>query len=121
MPHSRAERVGDLIREELSELLLRAVKDPRVGMVTITEVAVSPDLRAARVYVITRAGEGVEDQTLAGLRAASGFLRGELGRRLRLRVIPELAFFSDPSLDHAMRIASLLRGLHPAGEEPADG
>ncbi len=121
MPHSRAERVGGLIREELSELLLRVVKDPRVGMVTITGVTVSPDLRAARVYVISRAGGGVEDQTLDGLRAARGFLRGELGRRLRLKVIPELAFVSDPSLDHAMRIASLLRELHPAGEEPEDG
>jgi len=121
MPHSRAERVGDLIREELSELFLRAVKDPRVGMVTITGVTVSADLRSARVYVVSRAGEGAEDQTLAGLRAASGFLRGELGRRLRLRVIPELTFVGDPSLDRAMRIATLLRGLHAAGEEPADG
>jgi len=121
MPHSRAERVGGLIREELSELLLRVVKDPRVGMVTITGVTVSPDLRAARVYVISRAGGGVEDQTLDGLRAARGFLRGELGRRLRLRVIPELAFVSDASLDYAMHIASLLRELHPAGEEPEDG
>ncbi|MCI0369854.1 MAG: 30S ribosome-binding factor RbfA [candidate division NC10 bacterium] len=121
MPYSRAERVGDLIREELSELLLRVVKDPRVGMVTITGVTVSPDLRAARIYVISRAGGGVEDQTLDGLRAARGFLRGELGRRLRLKVIPALAFVSDPSLDHAMRIASLLRELHPAGKEPEDG
>ena len=91
MPHSRAERVGDLIRQELSELLLRAVEDPRVGMVTITDVTVSPDLRAARIYVVSRDGEGVEDQTLEGLRAARGFLRGELGRRLRLKNIPDLA------------------------------
>ena len=120
MPHSRAERVGDLIRQELSELLLRAVKDPRVGMVTITGVTVSPDLRAARIYVVSRAGEGVEDQTLEGLRAARGFLRGELGRRLRLRNIPDLAFVHDQSLDRAMRISSLLRELHPGAEEPED-
>lgn len=121
MPHSRAERVGDLIRQELSELLLRAVKDPRVGMVTITGVTVSPDLRAARIYVVSRASDGVEDQTLEGLRAAKGFLRGELGRRLRLRNIPNLAFVRDQSLDRAMRISSLLRELHPGAEEPEDG
>lgn len=121
MPHSRAERVGDLIRQELSELFLRAVKDPRVGMVTITGVTVSPDLRAARIYVVSRASEGVEDQTLEGLRAARGFLRGELGRRLRLKNIPDLAFVPDQSLDRAMRISSLLRELHPGGEEPEDG
>src|SRR3972149_714440 len=80
MPHSRAERVGDLIREELSELFLRAVKDPRVGMVTITGVTVTADLRSARVYVVSRAGGGAEDQTLAGLRAARGFLGGGVWR-----------------------------------------
>lgn len=121
MPHSRAARVSDLIREELSELLLRAVKDPRVGMVTITAVTVSPDLRAARVYVVSRAEGGGRDQTLDGLKAASGFLRGELGRRLRLKIIPDLIFVSDRTLDHAMRIASLLRGLQPDIEEPEDG
>ena len=114
---SRAARVGDLLIEELSDLLLREIKDPRIGFVTITEVEVSDDLRHARVYVVTHeTGEG-RQRTLEGLHSAGSYLRAALGRRLRLRYIPELTFCIDESLERGMRIHEILKSLK-TGEKP---
>lgn len=108
---SRVERVGDLLKEELSELILREVKDPRVGFVTITGVRVSADLRHARVYVVTHeTGEG-QERTLEGLQSARGYLRGALGRRLRLKYIPDLSFNIDETLEEGFRIHEILKSL----------
>lgn len=107
MQGKRADRVGTLIAEELSHLILRSVKDPRIGFVTVTRVRVSDDLRQAKVYV--SAGPGGE--ALQGLKSAAGFLRGELGRRLSLRYAPELLFFLDNSLEEDLRLAELLRQI----------
>jgi ribosome-binding factor A len=112
---SRLERVGDLLREELSELILREIKDPRVGFVTITGVQVSADLRHARVYVVTHeTGEG-QERTLEGLQSARGYLRGALGRRLRLRCIPDLSFSVDEALEQGFRIHEILKSLGTGG------
>jgi ribosome-binding factor A len=117
---SRAERVGDLLKEELSELLLRDVKDPRIGFVTITGVWVSADLRHARVYVVTHeTGEG-QERILQGLQSARGYLRGELGRRLHLRYIPDLSFFVDETLEQGFRIDEILKSLE-TGERSDEG
>ncbi len=109
---SRAERVGDLLKEELSELLLREIKDPRIGFVTITGIRVSADLRHARVYVVTHeTGEG-QQRTLEGLQSARGYLRGALGRRLRLRYIPDLSFWVDETMEEGFRIQAILKSLN---------
>ncbi|MFQ5988993.1 MAG: 30S ribosome-binding factor RbfA [Candidatus Methylomirabilales bacterium] len=108
---SRTARVGDLLKEELSNLLLRNVRDPRIGFVTITEVRVSPDLRHARVYFVTHEGGEEQQRTLEGLESARGYLRGELGRRLHLRYVPDLTFSVDETLEHGFRIREILKSL----------
>lgn len=108
---SRAARVGDLLKEELCDLLLRNIKDPRIGFVTITEVRVSADLRHARVYFVTHESGEEQRRTLEGLESARGYLRGELGRRLSLRYVPDLSFTVDETLDHSFRIREILKSL----------
>ena len=109
----RPRRVAELIQTEMAELLLRRLKDPRLTMATISRVEVSPDLRHARVYV-SRVGSAVEQQaTLAGLHHATGFIRGQLGKRLHLRSVPELDFQFDTAIAHGVRGSSLLQALRP--------
>ena len=112
MQGKRAERVGALIKEEISHLILRSLKDPRIGFVTVTRVRVSDDLRHARVYVSSaQGGKSHRSEALIGLKSAAGFLRGEMGRRLRLRYAPELLFFLDDSLEEDLHLAELLRQI----------
>jgi len=105
----RIERVNSLIRQEISELLQRQVKDPRLGsFVIVTEVSTSPDLRHAKIF-ISRIGSGEEKQeTLSGLAAASGFFRNKLAKRLRLRHIPELSFQWDDSIERGGHLLQLI-------------
>jgi len=114
----RTSRVNDLLREQLSELLLREVKDPRInqGLLSITEVQVSPDLRRATVFVSHIGSEAEREDVLRGLAAASHFLRNELVHRLSLRTVPELAFRFDPSIERGARLASLIHEV-THGEE----
>ena len=105
MKGKRAARLNEQLKRELSELIRTQVRDPRVGLVTITGVEVAADLGSARVFV-RRAGTADDlDASLEGLTAAAPFLRSELGRILRIRKIPELRFQKDRSLEHAQRIA----------------
>ncbi len=113
LPFRRADRVGDLIRRELSHLLLRETKDPRLRDVVVTAVQVSPDLRYARVFFTAGTGDADRQTQIAGLQAAAGFLRSHLGRSLRLRYAPELAFEVDDSVDRSLHIAALLKGVVP--------
>jgi len=112
----RAERVADATKEVIAALLLKDVKDPRVGMVTLTHVTVSPDLRHARVFFSVLGDESKRRESLAGLRSAAGFIRREIAHRLRLRVAPEIVFEFDASLEEADRVARLLKEVLP--EEP---
>ncbi len=116
----RVDRVADLVREVLSDLLVKGVKDPRVSaaLVTVTDVDVSPDLRHARVYVSTLGDEAAQEAGLAGLRSAAGYLRRELGRHLHTKYTPELHFDRDPSLAAAARVEELLTELREADEAP---
>ena len=107
----RLTRVGETIREELSAMLLRDLKDPRIGFVTITDVVMSPDLRQAKVYFSRIGTEAERDESLQGLQAAAGFMRRELGHRLALKFAPELRFFYDESLETGSRIDRLLREI----------
>ncbi len=128
MARRRIERVGQLLREEISTLLRREIKDPRVATVTITDVEATSDLKHASVYVRTLGSEVPVEEAIAGLESAAGTLRRELGRRLRLRRIPELRFVADRSLEHARRIEDLLDAaladagpaIDPPGEEGLD-
>jgi len=104
----RQERLGRLLREEISELIQRHLKDPRLGMVTVTEVVPAPDLREARVFVSVYGDADAQQESLAGLHSAGGFLHEELKRRLRLRRIPHLEFRLDDSLARGSRILDLL-------------
>lgn len=121
MTARRTERVGDLIRAELSDLLRRAVHDPGMGFVTITQVTMSADLRTARVYFSCLGGSEQFAQTLAAFDRAAGFLRREVGQRCRLRYAPELHFFADRSAETGARIEEILRKNLPPesdGEDP---
>ncbi len=105
----RTERLNEQFREEISDLVLRHMKDPRIGgLVTITEVDVSPDLSRAKVFVSVLGSDDEKKSTLKALGAASGFLQRELRRRLTIRRMPELAFVPDVSIEHGARIISLL-------------
>lgn len=109
MSSRRVERVSEAVREAIAEMLLREVKDPRIGFVTVTGVSLTDDLRHARVFFSCMGDELARQQTLAGLRSAGGFMKAQLMRRLKLRYAPEIVFQFDPSVAEAERLAGLLR------------
>lgn len=109
--YKRATRVADQIRMEVADILMRKTKDPRLQSVTVTDVELTSDLRLARVYVTTMREGAEEAVVMAGLEKASGFIRGELGRRLSLRYNPELVFRKDVSGPRGDRILMLLDSL----------
>jgi len=113
----RTNRMGDLVRAELSDLLLRAVQDPRIRLVSLTSVEVSPDMRRAVVRVSALGEEAQREEALEGLRNARGFLRTGLSRRLRTRATPELVFELDRGAEHSQRISDLLESLHDGRDE----
>lgn len=104
----RLRRVADQIQRELSGLLRAELKDPRVGMITLTGVEVSPDLAHAKVFFTTLGDAEALAQTETGLKRAAGFLRAELGHRLKLRVTPEIRFIHDASVERGMRLSKLI-------------
>ena len=104
----RLRRVADQIQKELSGLLRTELKDPRVGMITLTGVEVSPDLGHAKVFFTTLGDAEALARTEAGLKRAAGFLRVELGHRLKLRVTPEIRFVHDASVERGVRLSKLI-------------
>ena len=109
----RPDRVGDQIRQELSELLSRgAVHDPGIGFITLTRVKVSPDLQLARVYYTSMGDPKARRETEKALQRATPFFRRQVGSRLQLRRVPELEFRFDESVAHQDRIEQILRDLH---------
>jgi ribosome-binding factor A len=109
MSYKRTERLNDQIRMEIADILTTKVRDPRVGFATVTSVDVAPDLRHARVFVtFLESGPESEGKHLEGIRKASPFIRGELGRRLRIRYIPELTFEIDRGIEAGDRVLKLL-------------
>ena len=119
MTHHRNARLNEQLKREISHILSRKVRDPRVGLVLVTEARVSPDLSVARVFFRPQGnGDGVEvEETLEGLEAAAPFVRRELGKVLRLRRIPELRFEYDTTLDTARRIEEVLKEVLPGEGE----
>jgi ribosome-binding factor A len=112
MQGKRLDRVNQLIKEEVSAVLQRELKDPRLGFVTVTEVETTKDLRQAKVYVSVLGGDEQWKTSMAALTSARGFIRNWLRQHLDLRVTPELNFHPDRSMEHAARIQALLKGLH---------
>jgi len=109
----RPDRVGDQVRQELSELLARGVvHDPGIGFITITRVQVTADLQLARVYYTTMGDQNARKDTAKALKRATPFLRRHVGERLQLRRVPELEFRFDESVAHQDRIEQILRDLH---------
>ncbi|HEU4389075.1 MAG TPA: 30S ribosome-binding factor RbfA [Blastocatellia bacterium] len=109
MPGRRPERVAEQIREEVSQIILGDMRDPRVEVVTVTYVKVTPDLRHAKVYVTSIGTEDEMRESLAALNSAAGFIRRELGSALKLRHTPELHFVYDQTADSAARIEQILK------------
>ena len=113
MTSHRPDRVGDQIRQEISELLSRgAVHDPGIGFITLTRVTMSPDLQLARVYYTSLGDPKARRETEKALERATPFLRRQVGSRLNLRRVPELQFRFDESIGHQDRIEQILRDLH---------
>lgn len=117
MPSIRQQRVADRIRSELSDLLLRDAKDPRLALVTITDVTVDREFELARVYVNAMGAEERQPEVMQALEHAKGYLRSQLGARITLRRTPDLRFHWDPSLQHGERISELLDELALEEEE----
>ncbi|MGB2885277.1 MAG: 30S ribosome-binding factor RbfA [Dehalococcoidia bacterium] len=109
MSTRRMARVNDVIRREISELLMREIRDPRLsGLLSVTEVDISPDLRCAKVFVSVMGSEEEKKRVEQGLAAASGFLRRGLAERVTLRYIPELVFHRDESIERGSRLLELI-------------
>ena len=107
----RRERLAELLKREISQIFLEKVSDPRIGFVSITKVDVSPDLENAQVYVSIFGDEVKKKQTMEGLRAATGFIRGEVGQLLEMRVVPKINFVRDDSLEDASRVLGIISKL----------
>ncbi|MBE0447642.1 MAG: 30S ribosome-binding factor RbfA [Actinobacteria bacterium] len=117
MESARTHRVGELIKEEISDIIKKELKDPRIGFVTITGVDVTPDLRYANVFISVLGARKQKEETLKGLQSASGFLRNMLSKRIRIKYLPELRFTFDPSIEAGIRIEKVIRKLREKEEE----
>ncbi len=111
MEGKRSEKVADLIQKEISLMLLRDIKDPRIGFITITRVTVSDDCRLAKVYYSVAGTASERERSMEGLASAKGYVRKELGRRVRLRYTPDIIFQFDPSIEYAIHIGEVMDQL----------
>lgn len=108
----RANRVGEQMKKELGEIIGRKIKDPRIGFVTVTDVQVTGDLQQAKVFISVLGDEEQRENTLKGLAKAKGFIRSEIGQRIRLRKTPEIQFEFDESIDYGNRIETLISEIN---------
>jgi ribosome-binding factor A len=120
MEGKRSEKVADLIQKEISEMLLKTLKDPRIGFVTITRVAVSEDCRLAKVYFSVTGTLAERKRSTEGLNSAKGYVRKELGRRMTLKYTPEIMFQFDPSIEYAIHIGEVIHQLKQEREKGED-
>ena len=108
MSQLRIEKIQELMKQEISQIILQELKDPRIGFVTVTQVEITGDLRNAKVYVSLMGNEEQIKDCWRGLQSSLGFIRREIGKRIRLRFTPELTFALDKSLDYSAHIQKLL-------------
>lgn len=111
MHYKRSDKVAAFIQEEVSKMLLHELKDPAVGFITITKVQVTDDLRYAKIYYSVLGGDDKKDESTAALQRATGHIRTELGRRLKIRFVPALTFIYDDSTEYADHIEHLLKKI----------
>ncbi len=116
---SRAVRVAEVVKAEIAQLLAKGLKDPRIGFVSIMAVRMSPDLQYASVYVSLYGSEKEKKDSLIGLRHSAGWVRRELGRRLKLRLTPEVRFFEDTTLDDVFHLEEVIKELKESEAEGA--
>lgn len=119
MSRFRPIRVGELIQAEVAELMLRHLKDPRLEMSTISHVDVSPDLRHAKLYISHLGSEAEQVAAIEGFNHAAGFIRKQLGRRLKLRYVPQLAFQLDTAIAYGVKVSHILHDLVPSERSTA--
>src|SRR5512136_2943876 len=122
MAYKRSDRVGDMIRQVIGEMLRRDLNDPRLSLVTLTEVKVTEDLKIATVFFSAMGNPVQEEASLHGLQSAAGYIKKRLGRELRLRFVPELLFKVDHSFDYGKRIDRLIESVQDEekGDPPED-
>jgi ribosome-binding factor A len=130
MQYKRAERVGDLIKEEISRIIQHELKDPGIGFVTITGVELSDDLKHAKIFYSVLGDEEAKKESSSALKRACGFIQREMGRKLRLKYTPEIYFLFDSSVEYGARIEMLIEKIHqserstkddlPSGEDEKD-
>lgn len=116
-PRRRPDQVGEVIRQVVAEALLRDVRDPRIQMVTVTRVEVSPDLSHAKIVVAVHGEPDERAAVMKGLASAVGFFRSRVAKALATRITPGLAFVADRGAEHAARIDAILANLRPAAPE----
>jgi ribosome-binding factor A len=107
--YKRSVRVGDQMKQEIADILMRKIKDPRIGFVTVTDVELSDDLRNAKVFVSIYGGD--KEETFKGLKSAAPFIRSELGRRMTMRCVPEILFRFDSTVEQGAHIMELLHEI----------
>ena len=108
----RSNRIAEQMKKELGDIITRKIKDPRVGFVTVTDVAVTGDLQQATVYISSLGSERERAETMKALVKAAGFIRTEIGHRIRLRRTPEITFEFDSAVEYGNKIDALLRSLN---------
>lgn len=120
MSDVRVRKLQEFIKQEVSQMLMRGMKDPRIGFTTVTDVEVTGDLRQATIYVSLFGSDKEKKDTLQALKHARGHVRSELGRILNLRHVPEIDFDQDTSLDYSMHIESLLNEINETNPAPSE-
>ncbi|NCO67023.1 MAG: ribosome-binding factor A [Nitrospirae bacterium CG_4_10_14_0_8_um_filter_41_23] len=115
LPYKRSQRVGDLLREEIADIVIHRLKDPRIGFVTITGVDVTDDIKISKIYVSILRDED-KKTTLEILNSAKSFIRSELSKRLRMKSIPSIEFILDASIEYGNKIDKLLKKIEGEGE-----
>jgi ribosome-binding factor A len=116
--YKRSVRVGDQMKQEIADILMRKIKDPRIGFVTVTDVELSDDLRNAKVFVSIYGGD--KEETFKGLKSASAFIRSELGRRMSMRSVPEILFRFDATVEQGAHIMELLHEIETKQDQDAE-
>lgn len=119
MGQLRVEKVQELMKQEVSKIILQELKDPRIGFVTVTQVEATGDLRSAKIYVSLMGSEQQVRDCWEGLTSSLGFIRREIGKRIRLHFTPELSFQLDRSLDYSAHIQKLLNDINQQAAEKA--
>jgi ribosome-binding factor A len=113
---SRADRVAELIKHEVSDIITRKLQDPRIAFTSITAVDIGPDLHNANIYVSVFGSDTEKNNTMAALSSATKFIRGELGHRLQLRDVPEIQFKRDDSIERGAKVFEIINKLHEEKE-----